>query len=121
MEAEGEGAVYGVPLTSAHATFTTAGTFHETGVLGLDEGGLTIGGTLDGNTNLATGTTSGTIAGGFSFLGQSVEQSLPFNDTGFGYCKDVGPASVGFVFRWSGGVELHATGCAEALSGSGAG
>ena len=51
---------------------------------------MTIGGTLDATTDLATGTTSGTIAGGFSFLGQSVEQSLPFNDTGFGYCKDVG-------------------------------
>jgi hypothetical protein len=121
MDVEGEGAVYGVPLTSAHATFTTAGTFHETGTLGLDEGGVTIGGTLDGNTDLATGTTSGTIAGGFSFLGQSVEQSLPFNDAGFGFCKDVGPASVGFVFKWQGGVELHATGCAEALGGSGVG
>jgi hypothetical protein len=120
MTVSGEGAIYGVPLTCAHATFTTAGTFHETGVLGLDEGGLTIGGTMDANTNLATGTTGGTIAGGFSFLGQSVEQSLPFNDTGFGYCKDVGVASVGFVFKWTGGVELHATGCEEALSSSGA-
>ena len=44
--------------------------------------------------NLAAGTTSGTIAGGFSFLGQSVEQSLPFNDTGFGYCKEVGVSRV---------------------------
>jgi hypothetical protein len=119
MNVEGEGAVYGVPLTSAHATFTTAGTFHETGTLGLDEGGLSIGGHLDGNTDLATGTTSGTIAGGFSFLGQSVEQSLPFNDTGFGFCKEVAVASVGFVFQWQGGVTLYATGCEEALGSSG--
>src|SRR6201999_2347309 len=62
MSVEGEGAIYGVPLTSAHATFITDGTFHETGVLGLDEGGLTIGGTLDATTDLPTGTTSGTVA-----------------------------------------------------------
>ena len=119
MNVEGEGAIYGVPLTSAHATFTTAGTFHETGTLGLDEGGLTIGGTLDATTDLATGTTSGTIAGGFSFAGQSVEESLPFNDTGFGFCKEVGVASVGFLFKWEGGVSLYATGCEEALASSG--
>jgi hypothetical protein len=118
MNVEGDGAVYGVPLTSAHATFTTAGTFHETGTLGLEEGGLTIGGRLDGTTNLATGGTSGTISGGFSFLGQSIEESLPFNDTGFGYCKEIGIASVGFVFDWQGGVSLYPTGCAEALSAS---
>jgi hypothetical protein len=116
----GEGAVYGVPLTGAHATFTTAGTFHETGTLGLDEGGLTIGGTVDANTDLATGSTSGTIAGGFSFLGHGIEQSLPFNDSGFGYCEDIGVASVGFIFKWGGGVHVFATGCEEALSTSGA-
>lgn len=121
MTVTGEGAVYGVPLTSAQATFTTAGTFHETGELGLDEGGVEIGGHVDANSDLSAGTTSGTISGGFSFLGQSVNQSLPFNDTGFGYCKDVGPASVGFVFKWQGGVELHPTGCADALGSSGAG
>ena len=44
MNVEGEGAIYGVPLTSAHATFTTAGSFHETGNLGFDEFGLSIGG-----------------------------------------------------------------------------
>jgi hypothetical protein len=119
MSVEGDGAIYGVPLTSAHATFTTAGTFHETGVLGLDAGGLTIGGTLDATTVLATGTTSGTIAGGFSFLGQSVEESLPFNDSGFGFCEEIGVApastSVGFQFRWEGGVQLFASGCSEAL------
>jgi hypothetical protein len=119
MSVEGEGAIYGVPLTSAHATFTTAGTFHETGVLGLDTAGLTIGGTLDATTDLAGGGTSGTIAGGFSFLGQSVEESIPFNDTGFGYCKEVLTASVGFLFRWSGGVELFTSGCEEALASSG--
>ena len=58
MSVEGEGAIYGVPLTSAHAVFTTAGTFHETGTLGFDSFGLTIGGTLDATTDLATGTTS---------------------------------------------------------------
>jgi hypothetical protein len=125
MTVGGEGAIYGVPLTSAHATFTTAGTFHETGTLGLDEGGLTIGGTLDATTDLATGTTSGTIAGGFSFLGLGVEESLPFNDTGFGFCEEVGvsPAtkSVGFLVKWQGGVELFAESCAEALASSGAG
>jgi hypothetical protein len=119
MSVEGEGAIYGIPLTSAHATFSTAGTFHETGVLGFDSFGLTIGGTLDATTDLASGTTSGTIAGGFSFLGQSVGQSIPFNDAGFGYCKEVLTASVGFLFRWSGGVELFATGCEEALASSG--
>jgi hypothetical protein len=121
MNVSGSGAIYGVPLTSAHATFTTAGTFHESGILGFEGGGLTIGGTVDANTNLAAGTTSGTIAGEFKFLGQGVSQSLPFNDTGFGYCKDVGPASVGFVFKWSGGVSLHPTGCASALTESGTG
>jgi hypothetical protein len=123
MSVEGDGAIYGVPLTSAHATFTTAGTFHETGTLGFDEFGLTIGGSLDATTNLAAGTTSGVIAGGFSFAGQSVEQSLPFNDTGFGFCKEVGIApastSVGFLFKWQGGVEVFFTGCAEALGSSG--
>jgi hypothetical protein len=125
MSVEGDGAIYGVPLTSAHATFTTAGTFHETGTLGFEEFGLTIGGTLDANTDLATGTTSGVIAGGFSFAGQSVERSLPFNDTGFGFCEEIGvaPASVstGFVFKWEGGVEVHPTGCAESLASSGVG
>jgi hypothetical protein len=125
MSVGGEGAIYGVPLTAAHATFTTAGTFHETGTLGLDEAGLTIGGTLDATTVLATGTTSGTIAGGFSFAGQSVEESLPFNDTGFGFCEEVGVApasvSVGFLFEWTGGVKVYATGCSEALASSGAG
>ena len=77
MSVEGEGAIYGVPLTSAHATFTTAGTFHETGTLGFDEFGLSIGGRIDATTDLAAGTTSGTIAGGFSFLGQGVEQEPP--------------------------------------------
>ncbi|OJU85257.1 MAG: hypothetical protein BGO11_18560 [Solirubrobacterales bacterium 70-9] len=120
MNVEGEGAIYGVPLTSARATFTTAGTFHETGVLGLDQGGLTIGGTVDANTDLAAGTTSGTIGGGFSFAGQSVEQTLPFNDTGFAYCKEVGPLSVGFLFKWEGGVTVYPTGCASAIAGSGA-
>jgi hypothetical protein len=123
MSVEGEGAIYGVPLTSAHATFTTTGTFHETGTLGFDDFGLTIGGTLDATTDLATGTTSGVIAGGFSFAGQSVEESLPFNDTGFGFCKEVGvsPASnsVGFLFKWEGGVEVFFTGCDEALASSG--
>jgi hypothetical protein len=119
MNVEGEGAIYGVPLNHAHATFTTAGTFHETGTLGLEEGGLTIGGTLDANTDLATGTTSGVIAGGFSFAGQSVEQSLTFNDAGFGYCKDVGVASVGFLFEWTGGIQVFLTGCEEALASSG--
>jgi hypothetical protein len=125
MSVEGEGAVYGVPLTSAHATFTTDGTFHETGTLGLDEGGLTIGGNLDATTDLAAGTTSGTISGGFSFAGQSVEKSLPFNDNGFGFCEEIGvsPAStsVGFVFKWEGGVTVYASGCSEALDGSGVG
>jgi hypothetical protein len=119
MSVEGEGAIYGVPLTSAHATFTTAGTFHETGVLGLDEAGLTIGGTLDATTDLATGTTSGTIAGGFSFAGQGIEKSIPFNDTGFGYCEEVLTASVGFLVKWSGGVEVFFHGCEEALASSG--
>jgi hypothetical protein len=122
MSVEGTGAIYGVPLTNAHATFSTAGTFHETGTLGLDEGGLTIGGTVDATTALATGTTSGVISGGFSFAGQSVDESLPFNDTGFGYCKEIGvpPAStsVGFLFKWEGGVEVYATGCSEALGSS---
>jgi hypothetical protein len=121
MNVVGSGAIYGVPLTSAHATFTTAGTFHETGILGYEGGGLKIGGTVDANTNLAAGTTSGTIAGEFTFLGQGVSQSLPFNDTGFGYCKDVGPVSSGFVFKWSGGVSVHATGCDSALGESGTG
>ena len=40
MSVEGTGAIYGVPLTNAHATFTTAGTFHETGTLGFDSFGL---------------------------------------------------------------------------------
>ena len=123
MNVEGEGAIYGVPLTSAHATFTTAGSFHETGTLGFDEFGLSIGGKMDATTDLAAGTTGGTIAGEFSFLGQGVELSLPFNDTGFGYCKDVGvgpaTASVGFLFKWSGGVELFTSGCAETIAGSG--
>jgi hypothetical protein len=119
MSVEGEGAIYGVPLTSAHATFSTAGTFHETGVLGFDSFGLTIGGTLDATTDLATGTTSGTIAGGFSFAGQSVEQSIPFNDAGFGYCEEVLTASVGFLFKWEGGVEVFLSGCEEALASSG--
>jgi hypothetical protein len=119
MSVSGEGAVYGVPLTSAHATFTTAGTFHETGNLGLDEGGLTIGGNVDATTNLATGATSGTISGGFSFAGQSIEQSLPFNDSGFGYCKTVVLSSVGFRFEWQGGVTVYLSGCEEALAGSG--
>jgi hypothetical protein len=123
MSVAGEGSLYGVPLTSAHATFTSAGTFHETGTLGLDEAGLTIGGSVDATTNLAAGTTSGTIAGGFTFLGLGVEKSLPFNDTGFGFCEEVGvsPATVstGFVFDWTGGVQLYATGCAAALASSG--
>ena len=123
MSVEGDGAIYGVPLTSAHATFTTAGTFHETGTLGFEDFGLTIGGTLDATTDLASGTTSGVIAGTFSFAGQGVEESLPFNDTGFGYCKEVGvsPAStsVGFLFKWDGGVEVFFSGCADALSSSG--
>jgi hypothetical protein len=119
MSVEGEGAIYGVPLTTAHATFSTAGTFHETGTLGLDEAGLTIGGTLDATTDLATGTTSGTIAGGFSFAGQSIEQSLPFNDSGFGYCKEVLTDSVGFLVKWEGGVEVFLHGCEEALASSG--
>jgi hypothetical protein len=119
MNVEGEGAIYGVPLNHAHATFTTAGTFHETGTLGLEESGLTIGGTVDANTDLATGTTAGVIAGGFSFAGQSVEQSLPFNDTGFGYCKDIGVASAGFLFEWTGGIQVFLTGCEEALASSG--
>jgi hypothetical protein len=120
IDVEGSGAIYDVPLSSAHATFTTAGTFHETGTLGFDEFGLTIGGTVDANTDLATGTTSGVIAGGFSFAGQSIERSLPFNDTGFGFCEEVGvaPASVstGFVFKWEAGVEVFFTGCSEALA-----
>jgi hypothetical protein len=119
MSVEGEGAIYGVPLTSAHAIFSTAGTFHETGTLGFDSFGLTIGGTLDATTDLATGTTSGSIAGGFSFLGQSVEESIPFNDAGFGYCKEVLTASVGFLFKWEGGVEVFLSGCEEALASSG--
>jgi hypothetical protein len=124
MSVDGEGAVYGVPLTNAHATFTTAGTLHETGTLGFEEFGLTIGGSVDATTTLATGTTSGVIAGGFSFAGQSVEESLPFNDTGFGFCKEIGVApasvSVGFLFEWQGGVNVYATGCEEALASSGA-
>jgi hypothetical protein len=123
MSVQGDGAIYGVPLTSAHATFTTAGTFQETGVLGFDDFGLTIGGTLEASTNLAAGTTSGTIAAGFSFAGQSVDESLPFNDTGFGFCEEIGvsPAttSVGFVFEWQGGVTVYATGCSSALGSSG--
>jgi hypothetical protein len=125
MDVEGDGAIYGVPLTSAHATFTTAGTFHETGVLGFDDFGLEIGGTLDATTDLAAGTTSGTIAGTFSFAGQGVAESLPFNDTGFGFCKEFGvsPASfsAGFIFKWEGGVEVFPTGCADHLGGSGVG
>jgi hypothetical protein len=125
MNVAGDGAIYGVPLTNAHATFSTAGTFHETGTLGFDDFGLTIGGTLDATTDLATGTTSGVIAGGFSFAGQSVEESLPFNDTGFGFCEEIGvpPAStsVGFLFKWQGGVEVFFTGCDAALASSSAG
>ncbi len=125
MNVEGTGAIYGVPLTSAHATFTTAGTFHETGTLGFDSFGLEIDGALDATTDLAAGTTSGTIAGTFSFAGQGVEETLPFNDTGFGFCKEFGvsPASfsAGFLFKWQGGVEVFPTGCAEAISGSGVG
>jgi hypothetical protein len=123
MNVEGSGAIYGVPLNSAHATFTTAGTFHETGILGFDDFGLEIGGTVDATTDLSTGTTSGTIAGTFSFAGHGVEKSLPFNDTGFGYCQDFGisPAttSAGFLFKWQGGVEVFFTGCSEAIAGSG--
>jgi hypothetical protein len=125
MSVDGTGAVYGVPLTSAHATFTTAGTFHETGTLGFDSFGLEIGGTVDATTNLAAGTTSGTIAGTFSFAGQGVEETLPFNDTGFGFCKEFGvsPASfsAGFLFKWQGGVEVFPTGCSDAIAGSGVG
>jgi hypothetical protein len=125
MDVSGDGAIYGVPLNSAHATFTTAGTFHETGILGFDSFGLEIGGTVDATTDLAAGTTSGTIAGTFSFAGQGVEESLPFNDTGFGFCKEFGvsPASVssGFVFKWEGGVEVFPTGCADHLADAGVG
>jgi hypothetical protein len=125
MNVEGDGAIYGVPLTSAHATFTTAGTFHETGILGFDDFGLEVGGTVDATTDLAAGTTSGTIAGTFSFAGQGVEESVPFNDTGFGLCKEFGvsPASfsAGFIFKWEGGVEVIPTGCADAIAGSGVG
>jgi len=125
MSVDGTGAVYGVPLTSAHATFTTAGTFHETGTLGFDSFGLEIGGTVDATTDLAAGTTSGTIAGTFSFAGQGVEETLPFNDTGFGFCKEFGvsPASfsAGFLFKWEGGVEVFPTGCSDAIANSGVG
>jgi hypothetical protein len=52
----------------------------------------------------------------------SVEVSLPFNDTGFGFCEEIGVApastSVGFLFRWEGGVEVFPKGCAEALASS---
>jgi hypothetical protein len=123
MSVAGDGAIYGVPLTNAHAAFSTAGTFDETGTLGFDDFGLTIGGTLDATTALAAGTTSGVIAGGFSFAGQSVEESLPFNDSGFGFCEEIGVApattSVGFLFKWQGGVEVFATGCSAALGSSG--
>jgi hypothetical protein len=122
MNVDGDGAIYGVPLTSAHATFTTAGTFHETGTLGFDEFGLHIGGSIDATTDLAAGTTSGTIAGEFTFLNHGVEKTIPFNDTGFGYCQDfgIGPEAVsaGFLFKWQGGVTLYASGC-ESSIGSG--
>jgi hypothetical protein len=123
MDVTGEGAIYGVPLNSAHATFNTNGTFHETGILGFDSYGLEIGGTVDASTDLNAGTTSGTIAGTFSFAGEGVEESLPFNDTGFGYCKEFGvsPASfsAGFLFKWEGGVEVFPTGCSDHLAGAG--
>jgi hypothetical protein len=52
----------------------------------------------------------------------SVEESLPFNDTGFGFCGEIGvpPAttSVGFQFKWEGGVKVYFSGCAEALASS---
>jgi hypothetical protein len=123
MTVDGSGSVYGVPLTSAHAAFSTDGTFHETGTLGFDGFGITIGGSLDATTALAAGTTSGTINGGLRFGPYSVGQTIPFNDVGFGYCKSVGvgPASVsaGFVFKWNGGGEVHLDGCDSSLSGSG--
>ena len=56
------------------------------------------------------------------FAGLSIEKSLPFNDTGFGFCEEVGvsPATVstGFVFKWTGGVQIYPTGCASALASS---
>ncbi len=123
MSVDGSGSIYGVPLTSAHAAFSTNGTFHETGTLGFDGFGITIGGSLDATTALAAGITSGTLNGGFSFGPYSVGTTIPFNDVGFGYCKTVGigPAStsVGFVFKWDGGGEVHLDGCDSALSSSG--
>lgn len=123
MSVDGDGAIEGVPLSSAHATFTTDGQFTETGSIGLDTSGLTLAGLVDATATLSDGSIAGTVSGTFAVEGQTLaSKTIPFNSDGFGVCEDsgVGPfkVSAGFVYTWSGGAEVHLLDCDTAASAS---
>jgi hypothetical protein len=123
MSVDGDGAIEGVPLSAAHATFTTDGQFTETGSIGLDTAGLTLAGRIDATAALGAGSIAGTVSGTFAVEGQTLaSKTIPFNSDGFGVCEDsgVGPfkVSAGFVYTWSGGAEVHLLDCDTAASAS---
>jgi hypothetical protein len=123
MTVTGDGAIEGVPLTNARASFSTDGHFSLTGSIGLDTSGLTLQGAVDATASLPDGSLTGQITGSFSVLGTTLtSKTIPFNDSGFGVCQDsgVGPlhVSAGFVYQWSGSVEVSLVDCDSDLSSS---
>lgn len=123
MSVDGDGAIEGVPLSAARASFSTDGQFSETGSIGLDTAGLTLAGRIDATAALAAGSIAGTVSGTFAVEGQTLaSKTIPFNSDGFGVCEDsgVGPfkVSAGFLYTWSGGAEVHLLDCDTAASAS---
>jgi hypothetical protein len=116
MTVTGGGAIEGVPLSTARASFTTDGHFGETGSLGIDAFGIAVQGSVDASALLGPGTIAGTVTGSFSVEGQTLaSKSVPFNSDGFGICEDsgLGPLHVssGFVYHWSGSAEISLLDC----------
>jgi hypothetical protein len=66
MTVTGDGTIEGVPLTSARATFSTDGQFHQSGQIGLDAFGIDVHGAVDATAALDAGSIAGQITGSFS-------------------------------------------------------
>jgi hypothetical protein len=116
MTVNGSGAIEGLPLTNAQATFRTDGHFSETGSIGIDGFGADLQGTVDATASLPDGALTGQITGSFSVFGKALaSRTIPFSSDGFGVCEDsgVGPVAVstGFFYRWSGGLDVSLVDC----------
>jgi hypothetical protein len=123
MTVTGAGAIEGLPLSNARATFSTDGRFSETASLGFDAAGVSVQGALDATASLPDSSITGQITGSFSVFGQALgTRTIPFSDDGFGVCQDsgVGPlrVSAGFVYKWSGAVDVSLVDCDSDLSQS---